>query len=59
MISATAGPPWRCKPESTKVVQERLRHANIGITLDTYSPVTAGLHSDAAEKVADIVFGVR
>ena len=35
-----------------KVVQERLGHANIGITLDTYSHVTAGLHEDAAEKVA-------
>ena len=35
-----------------KVVQERLGHANIGITLDTYSHVTAGLHEDAAENVA-------
>jgi integrase len=35
-----------------KVVQERLGHANIGITLDTYSHVTAGLHDDAAERVA-------
>lgn len=40
-----------------KVVQERLGHANIGITLDTYSHVTAGLHSDAAETVAGVVFG--
>ncbi len=35
-----------------KVVQERLGHANIGITLDTYSHVTEGLHDDAAERVA-------
>lgn len=42
-----------------KVVQERLGHANIGITLDTYSHVTAGLHSDAADKVAGLVFGDR
>jgi integrase len=35
-----------------KVVQERLGHANIGITLDTYSHVTAGLHEEAAEQVA-------
>ena len=35
-----------------KVVQERLGHANIGITLDTYSHVVAGLHDDAAEQVA-------
>jgi integrase len=40
-----------------KVVQERLGHANIGITLDTYSHIAAGLHSDAAEKVAGLVFG--
>ena len=42
-----------------KVVQERLGHANIGITLDTYSHVTAALHGDAAEKVAGIVFAAR
>jgi integrase len=35
-----------------KVVQERLGHANIAITLDTYSHVTAGLHEEAAEDVA-------
>jgi integrase len=35
-----------------KVVQERLGHANIAITLDTYSHVIAGLHEDAAEQVA-------
>ncbi len=42
-----------------KVVQERLGHANISITLDVYSHVTASLHGDAAEKVACIVFGTR
>ena len=42
-----------------KVVQERLGHANIGITLDVYSHVTAGLHGDAAERVAALVFGGR
>lgn len=35
-----------------KVVQERLGHANIGITLDTHSHVIAGLHEEAAEQVA-------
>ncbi len=40
-----------------EVVQERLGHANIGITLDVYSHVTAGLHDDAAERVAGLVFG--
>ena len=40
-----------------KVVSERLGHANIGITLDVYSHVTEGLHDDAAELVAGLVFG--
>jgi integrase len=31
-----------------KVVQERLGHASIGITLDVYSHVADGLHADAA-----------
>jgi integrase len=35
-----------------KVVQERLGHATVNITLDTYSHVVAGLHEDAAEQVA-------
>ena len=38
-----------------KVVQERLGHA-ISITLDIYSHATSGLHSDAAEQVAGLVF---
>jgi len=42
-----------------KVVQERLGHASISITLDTYSHVTVGLHDDAAERVAGLVFGDR
>src|SRR5262249_46863073 len=40
-----------------KVVQERLGHANISITLDIYSHVTAGLQADAAAKVAGVIFG--
>jgi integrase len=42
-----------------KVVQERLGHANISITMDAYSHVTAGLHEDAAERVAGLVFDAR
>jgi integrase len=42
-----------------KVVQERLGHANIGITLDTYSHVTGSLHGDAAETVAALFRDVR
>ncbi|MGE5764987.1 MAG: tyrosine-type recombinase/integrase, partial [Mycobacterium leprae] len=40
-----------------KVVQERLGHANISITLDVYSHVAEGLHVDAAEKVAGLFSG--
>jgi integrase len=40
-----------------KVVQERLGHANIGITLDTYSHVTPAMQSDAAERVASLLVG--
>jgi integrase len=40
-----------------KVVQERLGHANISITLDTYSHVTPNMQQDAAAKVGALVFG--
>jgi integrase len=42
---------------SERLVQERLGHANISITMDTYSHVTASLHSQAAEQVAALIFG--
>jgi integrase len=32
-----------------KIVQERLGHASIGITLDTYSKVMPGLQEEAAK----------
>jgi hypothetical protein len=34
-----------------KVVQERLGHANVGITLDIYSHVSPHMQSDAAAKI--------
>lgn len=40
-----------------KVVQERLGHANIGITLATYSHVTPAMQADAAERVASLIGG--
>ena len=40
-----------------KVVSERLGHANVAITLDTYTHVVPALQSDAAELVAGLVFG--
>jgi integrase len=36
--------------EHPKVVQERLGHASIQVTLDTYSHVTPGIHKDAAKR---------
>jgi integrase len=38
-----------------KVVSERLGHANIGITLDTYSHLLPGLQEDAAERFDRII----
>lgn len=40
-----------------KVVSERLGHANIGITLDTYSHVMPGMDADAAVQVAALIDG--
>jgi integrase len=40
-----------------KVVQERLGHATINVTLDTYSHVTAGMQREAAEAIAAIING--
>ena len=38
-----------------KIVQERLGHGSIQITLDTYSHVAPGLQQAAAKKFDDIV----
>jgi integrase len=40
-----------------KVVSERLGHATIGITLDTYSHVGEGLQEEAATRMAGLIFG--
>jgi integrase len=40
-----------------KVVQERLGHANIAITLDVYSHAVPALEEQAAATVARLVFG--
>ncbi len=53
MVCATRGPRWRCEPVFTlRVVQERLGHSSIAITLGTYSHVAPVMHEDAAELVA-------
>jgi hypothetical protein len=38
-------------------VSERLGHATIGVTLDTYSHVGEGLQEEAATRVAGLIFG--
>ncbi len=38
-----------------KIVSERLGHANIGITLDTYSHVLPGLQKAAAERFDEVL----
>ena len=38
-----------------KVVSERLGHANISITLDTYSHAIPALQEEAAERIAGLV----
>jgi integrase len=40
-----------------KVVSERLGHATVGITLDLYSHVVEGLDAEAADTVAERLFG--
>ena len=40
-----------------KIVQERLGHAKIGITLDTYSHAMPTMQREAATKLADLVYG--
>lgn len=39
-----------------KVVSDRLGHASIAVTLDTYSHTIRSLDTDAAEKVAGLIF---
>jgi integrase len=39
------------------VVSERLGHANIAITMDTYSHVLPGLDAEAAATVARLILG--
>lgn len=40
-----------------KVVSERLGHATSAVTADIYSHVSPGMRTDAAERVASLIFG--
>ena len=39
-----------------KVISERLGHATVGITLDTYSHAIPAMQEEAAEQIAALVF---
>jgi integrase len=38
-----------------KMVQERLGHSSIAITMDTYSHVLPSMHQDVARKLDDLL----
>lgn len=40
-----------------KVVQERLGHSTVGITLNIYSHTNPTLHAEAAEQISDLILG--
>jgi integrase len=42
-----------------KVVSERLGHATVAITLDTYSHAIPAMQEEAAERIAELVFADR
>ena len=42
---------------SPKIVQERLGHSNVALTLQVYSHVLPGMSEEAAEVIAEQVFG--
>jgi integrase len=42
-----------------KVASERLGHASITMTLDTYSHVMPGMQRDASDKVEELLFGAE
>ena len=43
--------------ENPKVVSERLGHASVVLTLDTYSHVLPGMQKDATAKLETTLFG--
>lgn len=45
--------------ENPKVVSERLGHASITLTLDTYSHVLPGMQESASDKLGDMLFGTN
>ena len=46
-----------CEGVNPKVVSERLGHANITLTLETYSHVLPDMQADASNKLGVVLFG--
>ncbi len=44
--------------EHPKIVQERLGHSSVGITLDRYNHVTPAMQQDAAARLDKLIEGV-
>jgi integrase len=54
--AASAASAWTTPSGiNPKVVSERLGHATVSFTLDTYSHVMPGLQEDAAARVAALL----
>jgi hypothetical protein len=41
------------------VVSERLGHSTVQLTLDLYSHVAEGIHEEAADELAALIWGER
>jgi integrase len=41
-----------------KIVQERLGHASVSVTLNTYTHVLPPMHEEAASRIAELVDGI-
>lgn len=54
-IRHSAASLWLAAGEHPKIVQERLGHASIGITMDTYSHVLPSAHKAAAERIGELL----
>ena len=54
-IRHTAASMWLAAGIHPKIVQERLGHASIGITLDVYSHVLPSVHREAADRIGAIL----
>ena len=57
-LSHTTATLLLSKGVNPKVVSERLGHASIVLTLDTYSHVLPTMQKDATEQIEPLMFGI-